>query len=99
MLTGQGCWIVGMLSLAPSARLTHVFFPLYGFRYSLQRTNTENSIQMFPEKELRAVRGQGPNFHTHVPVSDLYISTIDLPILLQEIYGPILGVYKWLTDT
>jgi hypothetical protein len=28
---------------------------------ALQRTNTENSKQMFPEKELR---GQGPNFHT-----------------------------------
>jgi hypothetical protein len=27
-------------------------------------------------------------------VSDLYIPTIDLPILLQEISGPILGIYK-----
>ncbi len=36
---------------------------------------------MFPEKELR---GLSPNFHTHVFVSELYISTIDLPILLQE---------------
>jgi hypothetical protein len=26
-------------------------------------------------------------------VSDLYIPTIDLPILLQEICGPILGIY------
>jgi hypothetical protein len=30
-----------------------------------------------------------PNFHIHVSVSDLYIPTIDLPILLQEICGPI----------
>ncbi len=34
-----------------------------------------------------------------VPVSDLYIPTIDLPILLQEIIGPIQVIYKSLTDT
>ncbi len=66
------------------------------FSHSLQRTNTENSKQIFPEKELR---GQYPNFHIHVSVRDLYIPTIDLPILLQEICGPILGIYKSLTDT
>ena len=55
---------------------------------TLQRTNTENSKQIFPEKELR---GHSPNFHIHVSLSDLYIPTIDLPILLQEIRGPILG--------
>jgi hypothetical protein len=32
-------------------------------------------------------------------VSDLYIHTIDLPILLQENMGPILGIYNSLTDT
>jgi hypothetical protein len=32
-------------------------------------------------------------------VSDLYIPTIDLPILLEEICRPILGLYKSLTDT
>jgi hypothetical protein len=32
-------------------------------------------------------------------VSDLYISTIDLPILLQEMCGPALGIYESLTDT
>ncbi len=37
--------------------------------------------QNFLEKELR---GQSPNFHIHVSVSDLYIPTIDLPILWQE---------------
>ncbi len=31
-------------------------------------------------------------------VSDLYIPTIDLPILLQEICGLILGINKSLTD-
>jgi hypothetical protein len=47
----------------------------------MQRHNTENSKQIFPEKELR---GLSPNFHIHVSVSDLYIPTIDLPILLQD---------------
>jgi hypothetical protein len=49
--------------------------------YTLQRTNTENSKHIFPEKELR---GHSPNFRNHVSVSDLYIPTIDMPILLQE---------------
>jgi hypothetical protein len=64
--------------------------------HALQRTNTENSKRIFSEKELR---GHSPNFHIHVSVSDLYIPTIDLPILLQEIFGSILGIYKSLTDT
>jgi hypothetical protein len=33
----------------------------------LQRQNTENSKQIFPEEELR---GLIPNFHIHVSVSD-----------------------------
>jgi hypothetical protein len=45
---------------------------------TLQRHNTEN---VFPEKKLRSL---SPNFHIHVSVSDLYIPTISLPILLQE---------------
>jgi hypothetical protein len=57
--------------------------------HTLQRTNTENSKKIYPEKELR---GLSPNFHIHVSVSDLYIHTIDLPILLREICGPILGI-------
>ncbi len=40
-----------------------------------------------------------PSFHIHVSVSDLHIPTIDLPILLQEISGPIMGIYESLTDT
>ncbi len=48
---------------------------------TLQRHNTENSKQKFPEKELRC---HSPNFHIHVSVSDLYIPMIDLSILLQE---------------
>jgi hypothetical protein len=32
----------------------------------------------------KELRGHSPDFHIHVSVRDLYISTIDLPILLQE---------------
>jgi hypothetical protein len=63
---------------------------------ALQRHNTENPKQIFPEKELC---GLIPNCRIHVSVSDLCIPTIGLPILLQEICGPILGIYKSLTDT
>ncbi len=68
----------------------------YCLNYTAKNPNTENLKHIFPEKELR---GHSPNFHIHVSVSDLYIPTIDLPILLQEICGPILGIYKLLTDT
>ncbi len=64
--------------------------------YTLQRTNAKNLKQIFPEKELL---GHSHNFHNHVSVSDLYIPTIDLPILREEICGPILGIYKSLTVT
>ncbi len=63
---------------------------------ALQRENAENLKQIFPEKEYR---GLGPNFHIHVSVSELHISTIGLPFLLEETCGPILGIYKSLTDT
>ncbi len=42
--------------------------------YALQRTNTENSKQIIPEKELR---GHSPDFHIPVSVSDLYINSHD----------------------
>ncbi len=42
---------------------------------ALQRHNTENSKQIFPEKELR---GLDPNFHIHMSVSDLYFPTLSL---------------------
>jgi hypothetical protein len=64
--------------------------------YTLQRQNAENLKQIFPEKEYR---GLSPNFHIHVSVSELYISRMGLPFLLEEICGPILGIYKSLTDT
>jgi hypothetical protein len=63
---------------------------------TLQRQNTEISKQIFPDKEYR---GLSPNFHIHASMSDLYIPTFGLPILLEEICRPILGLYKSLTDT
>jgi hypothetical protein len=62
---------------------------------ALQRKNAENLKQIFPEKEYR---GLSPNFHIHVSVSELYIPTMELPFLLEEICGPILGIYKSLND-
>jgi hypothetical protein len=56
---------------------------------ALQRHNTENSKQLFPEKELR---GYSPNSYIDVSVSDLYIPLIGLPILLQENSGPNVGI-------
>ncbi len=67
-----------------------------GLETELQRQNTEILKQIFPEKEYR---GLSPNFHIHASVRDLYISTIGLPILLEEICGPILELYISLTDT
>jgi hypothetical protein len=63
---------------------------------TLQRKNAKNSKQIIPEKEYR---GLSPNFHIHVSVSELYSPTMVLPFLLEEICGPILGIYKSLTDT
>ncbi len=64
--------------------------------HTLQRQNTEISKLIFPEKECR---GLSPNFHIHASESDLYNPTIGLPIQLEEICRPILGLYKSLTDT
>jgi hypothetical protein len=64
--------------LYPSSLLLYVRFEVYN---TLQRHNTENSKQMFPEKELR---GLSRNLNIHVLVSNLYIPMIGLPILLQE---------------
>ncbi len=45
---------------------------------TLLRHNTENSKQIFLEKELW---GPTPHFHIHVSESVLYIPTIGLPLL------------------
>ncbi len=64
--------------------------------YTLQRQNAENLKQIFPEKEYRSL---SPNFHIHVSVSVLYIPTMGLPFLLEEICRLIQGIYKSLIDT
>jgi hypothetical protein len=58
----------------------------------------EISMYVFPEKELR---GLSPNFHIHVPVSDLYILTICPHILLQQNRQTdrVKGIYNLLTET
>jgi hypothetical protein len=63
---------------------------------TLQRQNAENLKQIFPEKEYR---GLSPNFHIYVSVSELYIHTMGVPVLLEEIYRLILGIYKSIKDT
>jgi hypothetical protein len=45
------------------------------------------------------LHGLSPNFHIHVSVSNLYILTIGLPVLLQKRGGPIMAIYKYLTYT
>jgi hypothetical protein len=54
-------------------------------------------IYVFPEMKLLFPKQKynflSPNSYTHISVRDLYISRIGLPILLQEICGPILGIY------
>ncbi len=40
------------------------------YKPTLQRHNTENYKQIYPEKE--SLGGLSPNFHIHVFVSDLY---------------------------
>jgi hypothetical protein len=64
--------------------------------HTLQIQNTEILKQIFPEKEYR---GLSPYFHIYSSVIDSYILLIGLPILLEEICGPISGLYKSLTGT
>jgi hypothetical protein len=68
----------------------------YSLQHALQRQNAENLKQIFPEKEYR---GLSPNLDIHVSVSELYIPTMGLPVLLEEICRLILGIYKSLKDT
>jgi hypothetical protein len=51
----------------------------------MQRHDTENSKQIFPENELR---GHSPNSYIHVSVSDLYIPTrsVCLILLLENMW-------------
>ncbi len=94
------------LPYIPSLFYFYPFLTLLSFLLSslllstLQTHNTENSKQIFPEKELR---GLSPSFQIHVSVSDLHMLRICLPILLlqccRKMCGPILGIYKSPTVT
>jgi hypothetical protein len=72
------------------------FIRSLNYTHTLQRQNAENLKQIFPEKEYR---GLSPNVHIHLSVSELYIPTMGLPVLLEEICRLILGIYKSLKDT
>ncbi len=75
----------------------HLYWILTGPSFAvhtLLRNNAKNFKQIFPENDLR---GHSPNFNIYVAVSNFYIPTMDLPILPQEICGPILGIYRLLT--
>jgi hypothetical protein len=50
-------------------------------RWNLQRQNAENLKQIFPENKYRDL---SPNLQLHVSVSELYIPTMGLPFLLEE---------------
>ncbi len=63
---------------------------------TLQMHCTENSKQIFSEMKLC---GLLPNFYILVSVSDLYIPTIGPQTQNSKIDGPIVGLYKSLTDT
>jgi hypothetical protein len=89
-----------MVSVSPSSFLCDdMQLSYYGQLWStfnlltaaLQRQNVKNLKQIFPEKEYR---GLSPNIHIHVSVSELYIPTMGLPVLLEEIYRLILGIYN-----
>ncbi len=64
------------------------------FYSTLHRNNTENSKQ-----RKRIAWPQSQFSHSCVCDQNIYISLIDLPILLQEICEPILGIYKSPTDS
>jgi hypothetical protein len=79
-------------------KFSHAFKDLGLAKTDLQRRKTENSKRIFPTKEMQ---GLSPNSHIHVSVSFfLSISTIGLPVLLQENMWTDPGTikYKSLTD-
>jgi hypothetical protein len=65
----------------PSPYLSTSLSPRLSLSPSLQRHNAKIRNKYSQKRNCAAT---GPNFHIHVSVSDLYIPTIDLPILLQE---------------
>ncbi len=76
--------------------LTITRFSASRYSYYTAKTKYRNFKTNIPRK---GISGLCPNFYIHASVSDLYIPTIGLPILLEEICRPILGLYKSLTGT
>jgi hypothetical protein len=72
----------------------------------LRRTATEESklktvlcsLSQVDKRYGQIVSSPNSSENNNVSMSDLYIPTIDLPILLQEICGPILEIFNSLTD-
>ncbi len=74
------------------------------FETNIPRKGISGSQSQFPhsyvcERIIYSHRGLSPNFHIHMSVSELYIPTMGLPFLLDEICRLILGIYKSFTDT
>jgi hypothetical protein len=74
----------------------YVMKPVTQFTYTLQMHCTENKKQIFPEMKLR---GLVSTFYIHVSVSELYSPSIDPQMQYSKIGGPIVGIYKSLTQT
>jgi hypothetical protein len=71
--------------------LWEYLFSIFGIgNLALQRQNAT------PRK---GISGLSPNFHIHVSVRELYIPTMGLPVLLEEVCRLILEIYKSLKDT
>ncbi len=68
------------ISLSASKDI-RIFVETHSFLGALQRQNAENFKQILQEKEYR---GLSPNFHIHVSVSEFYIPTMGLPVLLRN---------------
>jgi hypothetical protein len=65
---------------------------------TLQRTNTEKFETNIPRKGIVRPQSQFPRSCARERFVN-YNPTIDLPILLQEICGPILGIYIYRSQT
>ncbi len=103
VVTEPAPWVVKQPPFPLQAILPTTLFGSIAFTHSEEnsRMHCKDKMpkiwkQIFPEKEYR---GLSPNFHIHVSVNKLYIPTMGLPFLLEEICEPILGICKSLRDT
>ena len=70
------------------------------FSVTLQCTAKKKCRKLEANIPRKGISGPlSPNFHIHVSVSELYIPMMELPFLLEEICGSILGIFKSLTYT